>query len=283
MTGPRYDRARVSGRVGQEVDGLGSGEGAGPVRFSVRAPSPWVRALLVRNLPLRRLLPDQEPSYVSSLLYTMGVLTLGSFIIVILSGVVLAVGGVQWWHTSTLGAAVNSVHFWSVQAFFLFMAVHALSSFFTMAWRGGRGFTWVTGVLAFLLTVVTAFTGYLMMTNWDSQYIAQQAKDAFNAMGIGAIWNVMNVGQQFTLHVIVFAGLLGFVVLVHLGQIRRRGVAPPPGAEHLEVTADLPAAPVAAPAPIPTAHPTTPPPPSEVPAPPEPRSQPVPGHGRTAR
>lgn len=59
-------------------------------------------------------------------------------------------------------------------------------------------------------------------------------------MGIGAVWNVMDVGQQFTLHVVVTSGLLGFIVLIHLGQIRRRGVAPPPGAEHLEV-ADEPA------------------------------------------
>ena len=218
----------------------------GDEEFSWTAPSPWVRSVLVRNLPLRRLLPDEEPSYVSSLLYTMGVLTLGSLVIVIASGVVLAVGGVQWWHTSTLGASINSIHFWGVQAFFLFMAVHALGSFFTMAWRGGRGFTWVTGVLAFLLSIVTAFTGFLMMTNWDGQYIAQQAKDAFNALGIGAVWNVMDVGQQFTLHVVVTSGLLGFVVLIHLGQIRRRGVAPPPGAEDLEVAEDLP---VAAPVP----------------------------------
>jgi len=203
--------------------------------FSWTQPSPWVRGWLVRNLPLRRLLPDREPSYVSSLLYTMGVLTLAALVVVIGSGVILAVGGAQWWHVSSLGAVMNSVHFWGVQAFFLFMAVHALFNFFIMAWRGGRGFTWVTGVLAFLLAVVTSFTGFLMMTNWDAQYIAQQAKDAFNALGIGAVWNVMNVGQQFTLHVIVTSGILGFIVLVHLGQVRRRGVAPPPGEEHLEV------------------------------------------------
>jgi len=188
-----------------------------------------VRAWLVRNLPLRRLLPDEEPAYVSSLLYTMGVLTLAAFIVVILSGVVLALGGVQWWHTSSLGGFLNSFHFWGVQAFFLFMAVHALFNFFIMGWRGGRGFTWVTGVLAFLLAIVTAFTGFLMMTNWDSQYIAQQAKDAFNAMGIGAVWNVMDVGQQFTMHVVVTSGLLGFVVLVHLGQIRRTWRRPASG------------------------------------------------------
>lgn len=79
--------------------------------FSWTAPSPWVRRWLVRNLPLRRLLPDREPSYVSSLLYTMGVLTLASFIVVLASGLILAVGGVQWWHTNTLGSAVNSAHF----------------------------------------------------------------------------------------------------------------------------------------------------------------------------
>ena len=203
--------------------------------FSWTEPSPWVRSRLVRNFPLRRLLPDEEPSYVSSLLYAMGVLTLAALIVIIVSGVILALGGVQWWQTSTLGAFMNSVHFWGVQMFFLFMAVHALFNFFIMAWRGGRGFTWVTGVLAFLLAIVTAFTGFLMMTNWDSQYVAQQAKDAMISMGIGFIWNVMDVGQQFTLHVVVTAGILGFIVLVHLGQVQRRGVVPPPGEENLEV------------------------------------------------
>jgi len=203
--------------------------------FSWTEPSPWVRSRLVRNFPLRRLLPDEEPSYVSSALYAMGVLTLAALIVVIVSGVILALGGVQWWQTSSLGGFMNSVHFWGVQMFFLFMAVHALFNFFIMAWRGGRGFTWVTGVLAFLLAIVTAFTGFLMMTNWDSQYIAQQAKDAMVSMGVGFIWNVMDVGQQFTLHVVVTAGILGFIVLVHLGQVRRRGVVPPPGEENLEV------------------------------------------------
>ena len=209
--------------------------------FSWTAPSPWVRATLVRNLPLRNVLPDREPAYVTSLLYSMGMLTLVSLFVVIASGVVLALGGVGWWHTNSWGAFMNGMHFWSVQAFFLFMAVHALFNFFIMAWRGGRGFTWVTGVLAFLLAILTAFTGFLMMTNWDGQFVGQQAKDVLNAAGIGSVWNVMNVGQQFTMHVIVTAGILGFIVTVHLAQIRRRGVVPPPGAEHLEVPVGIPA------------------------------------------
>ncbi|WP_084729139.1 cytochrome b N-terminal domain-containing protein [Streptacidiphilus neutrinimicus] len=210
--------------------------------FSWVRPSPWLRGYLVRNFPLRKLLPDREPAYVSSVLYTMGVLTLAALIVTILSGTVIALGGVSFWHTNTFGAFMNSIHFWGVQAMFLFMAVHFITTFFTMSWRGGRGWTWITGVLAFIVSILTAFTGFLMMTNWDSQWIGQQAKDAFNAIGIGAVWNVMNAGQQFTLHVVVTVAVLLFIVSAHIGLIRRRGVAPPPGAEALEVP-DAPAQP----------------------------------------
>jgi quinol-cytochrome oxidoreductase complex cytochrome b subunit len=165
----------------------------------------------------------------------MGVLTLAALIVAIISGALIALGGVSFWHTNSFGAFMNSIHFWSVQAMFLFMAVHFITNFFTMGWRGGRGWTWITGVAAFIVTILTSFTGFLMMTNWDSQWVGQQAKDAFNALGIGAIWNMMNAGQQFTMHVVITVGLLLFIVSVHIALIRRRGVAPPPGAEALEV------------------------------------------------
>ena len=210
----------------------------GTERFSLTRPSPWLRAYLVRNFPLRKLLSDREPSYVSSFLYTMGVLALAGLIVAVLSGALIALGGVSFWHTNRFGALMNSIHFWSVQLFFLFTAVHFIFNFFIMAWRGGRGWTWITGVLAFILGILTSFTGFLMMTNWDSQWIAQQAKDSFNALGIGAIWNVMDAGQQFTMHVVVTTSLLLLVVTVHLGLVRRRGVCPPPGAEALETPDD---------------------------------------------
>ena len=37
--------------------------------FSLARPSPWLRGYLLRNYPLRKLLPDREPAYVSSVLY----------------------------------------------------------------------------------------------------------------------------------------------------------------------------------------------------------------------
>ena len=40
----------------------------GDGQFSLARPSPWLRGYLVRNYPLRKLLPDREPAYVSSIL-----------------------------------------------------------------------------------------------------------------------------------------------------------------------------------------------------------------------
>ena len=73
----------------------------------------------------------------------------------------LSVGGSAWWHTSSLGHFVNSVHLWSVELFFACMVIHLWGKFWMAAWRGHRGLTWVTGVVAFVTSIGTAFTGYL--------------------------------------------------------------------------------------------------------------------------
>ena len=146
---------RASRRCPRRPDPVTNATGAEP--FSLTRPSPWLRGYLVRNYPLRKLLPDREPAYVSSVLYTMGVLTLAALIVAVISGAIIALGGVSFWHTNSFGAFMNSIHFWSVQAMFLFMAVHFITNFFTMGWRGGRGWTWITGVLAFILSILTSF------------------------------------------------------------------------------------------------------------------------------
>jgi ubiquinol-cytochrome c reductase cytochrome b subunit len=89
------------------------------------------------------------------------------------------------------------------------------------AWRDGRGWTWIVGVLAFGASMITALTGFLSQTNWDSQWIAVQAKDAMNAVGVGAFFNTMNTGQVLTLHMIVLPLVVAFLVGIHLFFIRR--------------------------------------------------------------
>ena len=95
------------------------------------------------------------------------------------------------------------------------------------AWRGRRAMTWITGAVAFLASIGTAFTGYLVQTNFDSQWISFEAKDGLNAVGIGAFFNVTNLGQMLLLHACLLPLVVGVIVVWHVLLVRRRGVVPP--------------------------------------------------------
>ncbi|WP_263730798.1 cytochrome b N-terminal domain-containing protein [Cellulomonas sp. SG140] len=185
------------------------------------------RNRLSRVVPEGQVLPDRQPAYMSSWIYVFGVLTLAALIVVIGSGVILAIGGATWWHVSSTGHFVNSLHLWSVELFFAFMVIHLWGKFWMAAWRGKRALTWMTGVLAFLGSIGTAFTGYLSQTNFDSQWISGQAKDGLNSVGIGAFFNVLNPGQMLLWHVALLPLVLGVIVLLHVVLVRRHGIVPP--------------------------------------------------------
>jgi len=186
-----------------------------------------LRGRLVRALPPDQLLPDRQPVYVSSWIYVFGVLTLAAFLVVLVTGGLLAVEGPQWWHRSDAGHFVNSLHLWSVELFMAFMVIHLWGKFFMAAWRGHRAMTWITGSLCFVGSIGTAFTGYLIQSNFDAQWISTQAKDGLNAAGIGAFFNVTDFGQMLMWHVALLPFVVGVIIGVHILQVRKRGVVPP--------------------------------------------------------
>jgi hypothetical protein len=193
-------------------------------------PQSWtgrVRRKALAAFPPEQLLPETQPVYVSSWVYVFGVLSIASLVVVIGSGLVLVIFGPTWWHVSGIGRFVNSLHLWSAESFFFFMAIHLWAKFFMASWRGRRGLTWVSGVVCFLAAIATAFTGYLSQQNFDSQWISTQAKDGLNASGIGSLFNVLNFGQMFAWHVALLPLVLTLIVAVHILQVRRHGVCPP--------------------------------------------------------
>jgi ubiquinol-cytochrome c reductase cytochrome b subunit len=185
------------------------------------------RGRALEALPPEKLLPDSQPAYVASWIYVFGALTLAAFLVVLLSGAVIAIEGPAWWHVSRAGLFVNSLHLWSTELFFFFMVIHLWAKFFMAAWRGRRRATWVTGVVAFMVSIGTAFTGYLSQQNFDSEWISTQAKDGINATGAGAFWNVLNFGQMILWHVLLLPLVVGALIAVHVLLVRRRGVVPP--------------------------------------------------------
>jgi ubiquinol-cytochrome c reductase cytochrome b subunit len=193
-------------------------------------PTTWTgsaRKKWLTTLPPEKMLPETQPSYVASWIYVFGMLTIVAMIVAIASGVVITLGGVQWFHESSTGKFFNSVHYWSVQLFFLFMVVHLWGKYWMAAWRGKRALTWATGVLAFLTAVGVGFTGYVITTNFNAQWIAFEAKDVMNAIGVGSVFNVTNLGQMVTFHVAPLPLALGVIVLAHVLLVRKHGVVPP--------------------------------------------------------
>jgi len=186
-----------------------------------------LRRLLIARLPPEHLLPDRQPYYVGSWVYVFGVVTIAALVWVVASGVVLAFFGPQWWHLSAVGHFFNSVHYWSVQLLFVFMVLHLWGQYFAAGWRDGRAPTWMVGVVIFVVSLLTAFTGYLSQQNFDSQWIALSAKDATNSLGVGAFFNVLNFGQMYGLHVMLLPVAVTALVTVHILQIRLRGVVKP--------------------------------------------------------
>ena len=201
----------------QQIDGTGTSWTAA------------IRRQLERRLPWENLLPDRQPFWVGSWVYVFGVVTIAALVWVILSGTILALFGPQWWHLSKAGRFFNSLHFWSVQVFFVFMVLHLWGQYFMASWREGRAPTWMVGVVTFAVSIVAAFTGYLAQQNFDSQWIAVNAKDAINSTGVGGFFNVLNFGQMYGLHVMLLPIGITVLVALHIVQVRMKGVVPPIG------------------------------------------------------
>src|ERR1700733_14119702 len=186
-----------------------------------------VRRRALALLPPGKLLPDRQPTYVASWAYVFGVASLAALGVAIASGFALALGGPDWWHYNSLGHFCNSLHMWSVELFMALLVIHLWAKFWMAAWRGRRALTWITGGIAFAASVVECFTGYLSQQNFDSQWISTSGKDAFNSVGVGAFFNVMNFGQMLMWHIVLIPVILVAVVGAHVLLVRVRGVSHP--------------------------------------------------------
>jgi ubiquinol-cytochrome c reductase cytochrome b subunit len=186
-----------------------------------------LRRRAVAALPPEKLLPDGQPRYVSSWIYVFGVLSLSSLAMLIATGTVLALKGPAWWHVTGIGHFFNSMHLWSVELFFFFMVIHLWGKYWMAAWRGGRARVWMTGAVTFLVAIPCALTGYVSQQNFDAQWISTQAKDAMNAVGIGAFFNLLDFGQMYSWHVLLLPVAVVAIVVAHVLLVRKHGVVPP--------------------------------------------------------
>jgi quinol-cytochrome oxidoreductase complex cytochrome b subunit len=181
--------------------------------------------------------------------HCLGGLTFFTFIVLVVTGVVLAFfyvpspdharASVAWFESSVpFGSLVRNLHRWSAYAMVVLVFLHMIRVFVHGAYRKPRELNWVVGVLMLLIVLAFGFTGYLLP--WD-----QKAYWATN-VGINIAGSVPLVGRSmanllrggptvgaltllrfYAMHVFVLPVLLVLGLIIHFAMVRRRGISEP--------------------------------------------------------
>ncbi len=110
------------------------------------------------------------PRHANTLAYTLGGVTMGSFVLLVATGIYLA----QYYdptpagaHATVVelssgggfGAVLGSLHFWLSAIFMVTLTLHLLRAFATAAYKAPREGIWLTGVGLFAVAGGLLFTG----------------------------------------------------------------------------------------------------------------------------
>ncbi len=176
---------------------------------------------------LKNLMIQRVPAYANRVFYSLGFLSMTSFLLVVLSGMVLVLFGPDWWLTTRFGLFTRSIHLWATQAFIVFILLHLLIVFLTSGYKKPRRLTWVFGALMLFLAMFEAEFGYGLRGDFSSQWRTLQASDFYNGSGLGHLINNLNYAQIYGIHIIFIPIILLALLFLHYLLVRTRGIAKP--------------------------------------------------------
>lgn len=176
---------------------------------------------------LRNLMIKEVPSYANKFYYSLGFLSMISFMLLLATGLVMVFYGPDWWLTDNVGKYIRSIHLWATQAFVLFILLHLSVVFFTSGFRKPRRGTWVIGALMFLFVLAEAEFGYVLRDDFSSQWRALQGADFYNGSGVGWWINSLNYRQIYGIHVVLIPAIIVGLLFLHYLLVRVLGIAKP--------------------------------------------------------
>lgn len=176
---------------------------------------------------LKQTMIQDVPAYANKFIYSLGFLSMISFTILLVTGVVMAAFGPDWWLTSGLGKYSRSVHLWATQAFVLFIILHLLIVFFSSGFKKPRRLTWVIGVIMSIFVLAEAEFGYVLRGDFSGQWRGLQGADFYNGTGLGRWINSINYRQIYGVHVVVIPLIIIGLLFLHYLRVRFLGIAKP--------------------------------------------------------
>ena len=188
----------------------------------------------------------EVPEHANNLAWSLGGLTAVTFLLLIVTGVVL----VQFYSPTpdtanqsirdlqngvTLGSFVRGIHFWAAQAMYVLAALHLLRVFLTGSYKKPREANWLIGVAMFALVIGAVFTGTVL--KWDQEGFEALAHNLDIAKVLGGVGTFFGTGfasnisilvRLYGAHVAMIPTLIIGLMVVHFLLVKRHKISPDP-------------------------------------------------------
>ncbi len=195
------------------------------------------------------------PKSSASWFYVFGSMTLLTFTIQILTGILLALVYIPSAseayrsleflnYQQELGWFLRAVHYWGSNAMVVVVFLHMTQVFLWGAYKHPRELTWISGVVLLLLTLGLSFTGQVMRFDSDAYWgigigaaisgrIPIIGAQVVNLLLGGPIIGSDTLSRFFALHVFVLPGAVLALVSLHLRLVLLQGINeyPKPGVQ----------------------------------------------------
>lgn len=186
------------------------------------------------------------PEHANNLGWSLGGLTVASFVILLVTGVYLA----QFYNpmpeaanqsirdTSTevwLGGFARGVHYWAAQAMYVLVVLHLLRVIFHGSYKRPREGNYLIGVMMFALVIAALFTGTVL--KWDQEGFEALAHNTEVADLLGGVgfWFTPEVADNlpilvrlYVAHLVMVPGLIIVLLILHALLIKRHGISSHP-------------------------------------------------------
>ncbi len=146
-----------------------------------------------------------------------------------------------------LGQLMRNMHRIGAEVMVIVVAMHMLRTFLTGSYKKPRQFTWATGMILLVLTLMLSFSGYLLpwdqlaywaLTVFISGAEAAPAPAVVNQNVLLILQGAPSLGADgllrwYLLHVLLMPLLLGIFFFVHYYKVVLHGLSLPPGREEV--------------------------------------------------
>ena len=137
-----------------------------------------------------------------------------------------------------LGFLIRQLHAWGGGLMVLFVFLHMIKVFFNKAYRSPREFTWVAGAFLLLMTLLFAFTGFLLPWSEASYWSVRMGTALLSNMPFigdaqlhliygGSHISEITISRFFSIHCIILPWISTGFLVIHFVIIRRLGISEP--------------------------------------------------------